>query len=163
MQDNEPLSMNPDHPYYKIRDEYEVTDVFEWLSDVIPKIQVSGSYKGYNSDSKVETDTPFDQFDSHCHRQGEAIASEQSKAQVDDEDEIIFLINLSEHCNRAKDMLMFLGEYFKQSVALTMLIEGNLQSNEANNRRRKQDSFFVTNDILNYLGTACKMYIDNLR
>lgn len=52
--------MNPDHPYYKIRDEYEVTDVFEWLSDVIPKIQVSGSYKGYNSDSKVETDTPFD-------------------------------------------------------------------------------------------------------
>lgn len=58
---------------------------------------------------------------------------------------------------------MFLGEYFKQSVALTMLIEGNLQSNEANNRRRKQDSFFVTNDILNYLGTACKMYIDNLR
>ena len=61
-----------DHPYYKIRDEYEVKpeEIFDWLKDIIPKIQLIGDYKGSQDDNNVDTDTPFDQFDSQCHKVG---------------------------------------------------------------------------------------------
>lgn len=61
-------------------------------------------------------------------------------------------------------MLMFLGEYFKQSVSETLYVNSNNSGNDASNRgKKKQDKFFVTTDIINYLGTACKMYIEDLR
>lgn len=44
---------------------------------------------------------------------GTGIATPSSKDYIDEEEELIFLINLSEHVKRPKDMLMFLGEYFK--------------------------------------------------
>lgn len=77
---------------------------------------------------------------------------------------MIFLINLSEHVKRPEDMLMFLGEYFKQSVSETLYVNSNNSGNDASNRgKKKQDKFFVTTDIINYLGTASKMYIEDLR
>ena len=54
---------------------------------------------------------------------GTGIATVHSKLYIDEEEELIFLINLSEHVKRPKDMLMFLGEYFKQSVKETHKIE----------------------------------------
>ena len=61
-------------------------------------------------------------------------------------------------------MLMFLGEYFKQTVSETKYVAtNNSEGNESNKGKKKQDSFFLTSDIMNYLGTACKMYIEDLR
>lgn len=64
--------------------------------------------KSYSDDN-----TPFDDFDSSCH--DKFIGSQQSLNNMQEED-IIFMINVSEHVNRPHDMLMFLGEYFKEHI-----------------------------------------------
>lgn len=118
--------MDDTNPFHKIMDEYDVEQnegVFAWLEHVVPRIQLTGEYKGFTSEDKLETDTPFDKFDSKCHQMGTGIATPSSKDYIDEEEELIFLINLSEHVKRPKDMLMFLGEYFKQSVKETHNIE----------------------------------------
>lgn len=33
------------------------------------------------------------------------------------EEELVFMINMSEQAKRPKDMLMFLGEYFKEAIS----------------------------------------------
>jgi hypothetical protein len=108
----------------------------------------------------LDTDTPFDQFDSECHQVGDGISTEASKNETDSEDELIFLINMSEHLGRPTDMLMFLGEYFKRNVIETDQVfkAGNQEANS-----RKLDKFYVTSDIMNFLGTASKLHIENLR
>ena len=132
------------NPFDKIRDEYDLRRdkdkswdaeenkdcVFEWLEDVIPRIQLTGEYKGFLDENKNETDTPFDKFDSECHKQGTGIATKDSKELIDEEEELIMLINLSEHINKPKDMLMFLGEYFKQTVTETYRIWNNNEENK---------------------------------
>lgn len=60
---------------------------------------------------------------------------------------------------------MFLGEYFKYSFYETEEVHKNTSGINESNRssHKKQDKFFLTTDIINYLGTACKMYIEDLR
>lgn len=43
---------------------------------------------------------------------------------------MIFLINLSEHVKRPKDMLMFLGEYFKKCVEESQIVDAANSGNE---------------------------------
>ena len=58
-------------------------------------------------------------------------------------------------------MLMFLGEYFKVVIMKTEYI---LNSNkDMKNGPKHQEDFFLTHDIMNSLGTACKMYIERPR
>lgn len=71
------------------------------------------------------------------------------------------MINVAEHCKRPKDMLMFLGEYFKNVIK---------ETNEIEDKRKTiqkgmffQEKFLITNEIMNSLGTACKMYLENLK
>ena len=91
--------------------------------DVIPKISMIGTYKGYTDEKMMATDTPFDQFDLQCHQVGTGIASVDSKDAVDDEDELLFLIATAHHIGRPNDMLMFLGEYFKKTIKETITAE----------------------------------------
>ena len=56
-------------------------------------------------------------------------------------------------------MLMFLGEYFKEVIYLTDSVENNIEKN-APNTRKEQDEYYITKDIINSLGTACKSYIE---
>lgn len=72
------------------------------------------------------------------------------------------MINVSEHVQRPQDMLMFLGEYFKALIHMTGKINENL-SEKKQNGRQALDQFYLTNDILSQLGTACKLYIEKLR
>lgn len=124
-----------EHPYSKIKDDYDVLEnhdnVYDWLKAVIPYISFIGEYEGYTDENRNESDTPFDQFDSACHKVGTGIATQDSKKEIDEEEELIFLINLSEHVKRPLDMLMFLGEYFKQTVSETKYIQKNtMEGNE---------------------------------
>ena len=150
--------LSPDHPFYKIREDYDVVaneGVDQWLRDLIPNIQLIGQYGSEN--------TPLDMFDSECHTKGTGIATQASREQIDEEDEIIFLINVAEHVKRPKDMFMFLGEYFKFNIIETTTIHNNNLNEAGRGGKRKQDNFFITSDILNYLGTASKLYIEQLR
>lgn len=55
-------------------------------------------------------------------------------------------------------MLMFLGEYFKAVIVIKDQIHSNIE-NKDNNKQNKimeQDSYFITKDIMNSLGTAAK-------
>lgn len=70
------------------------------------------------------------------------------------------MINISEHVQRPEDMLMFLGEYFKVVILRTETIAEN-KKNE--NGLQQQMDFFLTYEIINYLGTACKMFVENPR
>ena len=129
---------NPNHPYFKIQDDYEVKDVYQWLVEVVPRISLIGEYKGFTDENHLESDTPFDQFDSDCHKVGTGIATVNSKDQIDEEDELVFLINLSEHVKRPRDMLMFLGEYFKKTVYETKYVAKNNAEGEQSNKARKK-------------------------
>ena len=55
--------------------------------------------------------TPFDTFDTNFHDDhiGKTLSGMP-------EENLMFLINTSEHLKRPKDMLMFLGEYFKEHI-----------------------------------------------
>ena len=67
---------------------------------------------------------------------------------------------MAEHLGRPHDMLMFLGEYFKRNVIETdQVTKGGPQESNS----KKLDKFYVTSDIMNFLGTASKLYIENLR
>lgn len=125
-----------EHPYLKIKDDYPVNNVYEWLCDVIPKISLIGNYKGFTDEARTESDTPFDQFDSDCHKVGTGIATPDSKDQIDEEEELVFLINLSEHVNRPRDMLMFLGEYFKKTVYETKYIDKNNSEGDSKGKKK---------------------------
>ena len=76
------------------------------------------------------------------------------------EDDIILMINVSEHVQRPEDMLMFLGEYFKVVILRTETIAENIKNE---NGLQQQMDFFLTYEIINYLGTACKMFVENPR
>ena len=70
------------------------------------------------------------------------------------------MINVSEHVKRPEDMLMFLGEYFKVVILRTENVAENIKSDTG---LQTQVDFFLTYEILNQLGTACKMFIENPR
>ena len=75
------------------------------------------------------------------------------------EDEFMFLINTAEHIERPVDMLMLLGEYFKVVIMETGLIHSNIQ-NKKTSYAQKQDKFYITPELMNSLGIACKKYIE---
>lgn len=82
-----------------------------------------------------------------------------SKKELTDE-QILFMVNTAEQVGRPKDMLMFLGEYFKCLIDQTTKIEAIIQQNQQGYANKVQQDFFITHDVLNSLGSACKMYID---
>ena len=69
------------------------------------------------------------------------------------------MIAVAEQMKRPVDMLMFLGEYFKKHLEET----GDVDDKRRNNKSAELENFFLSPDILNSLGTACKMYIDDCR
>lgn len=74
------------------------------------------------------------------------------------------MVNVSEQVKRPEDMLMFLGEYFKETIETTQNIFDNLSpENKKGNVAKVQSNFFITYDIMNSLGTACKMFIEHPR
>ena len=64
-----------------------------------------------------ENETPFDIFDENSIHQGFADALENK------EENYLFMINVSEHVKRSSDMLMFLGEYFKELIKKQELVK----------------------------------------
>jgi len=65
-----------ENPYTRIKDDYQVGDnVLEWLNYVIPRISLIGSYRGFTDNNHLESDTPFDMFDTDCHKVGSGIAT----------------------------------------------------------------------------------------
>jgi len=61
-----------------------------------------------------DDDTPLDTFDTECHDQDGGVI--QSCNGRYSEEDLVFMINTSEQVNRPIDMLMFLGEYFKEVI-----------------------------------------------
>ena len=70
----------------------------------------------------------------------------------------MYMINVSEQVERPKDMLMFLGEYFKAVIDRTQKVHND--NKDEKESQKTQVDFFITYEIMNSLGTACKMYID---
>ena len=81
------------------------------------------------------------------------------------------MINTSEHLKRPKDMLMFLGEYFKQHIQkCNKIINSNQQTKSVNEdedqigeKPTELKDFYITYEILNQLATACKLFIEKPR
>ena len=73
----------------------------------------------------------------------------------------MYMINVSEQVQRPKDMLMFLGEYFKAVIDRTQKVYND--NKDEKESQKTQVDFFITFEIMNSLGTACKMYIDRQR
>ena len=74
------------------------------------------------------------------------------------------MVNVSEQVKRPEDMLMFLGEYFKETIETTQSIAENIKdSDKKANAPKAQSNFYITYDIMNSLGTACKMFIEHPR
>ena len=67
------------------------------------------------------------------------------------------MINTAEHIKRPEDMLMLLGEYFKEVITQTKKIQYNIQNKK--NGATVQSFFYITPEIMNSLGIACKEYI----
>lgn len=57
---------------------------------------------------------------------------------------------------------MFLGEYFKGVIEHTNEIK-NKENTGGKGQNFYQEKFFITEEIMNSLGTACKLYMENLR
>ena len=109
-----------------------------------------------------DKDTPLDSFDSKCHDlESDKGGIAQSRDRLS-EDDIIFMINVSEQVKRSSDMLMFLGEFFKMTIYRTEKINDAIQKDKQNVSKQQSD-FFITNEILNYLGTAAKMFVETPR
>ena len=100
--------------------------------------------------------TPLDLFDDPCHASGFSL---QQKGMQDSD--IMYMINVSEQVERPKDMLMFLGEYFKAVIDRTQKVYND--NKDEKESQKQQVDFFITYEIMNSLGTACKMYIDRQR
>lgn len=125
----------------------------ENLRDELVNIQVMAEYEDYN--------TPLDNFDSKIHEELGCIFNQREALS---EDELVFMINTSEHLKRPVDMLMFLGEYFKANIAQTIKIYNNNNKKMGNVQQfKEQSTFLLTQDILNSLGNACKMFIEKQR
>lgn len=124
---------------------------YDLIKDQLTNIQKIGQYG--------EDNTPFDDFDSSCHNN--FIGSKNTLSNITEED-IVFMINVSEHINRPSDMLMFLGEYFKEHIRRCEKIALTIQTNN-DKGQRELDKYYITFDILNQLGTACKKFIENPR
>jgi hypothetical protein len=58
------------------------------------------------------------------------------------------MINVSEHVNRPHDMLMFLGEYFKEHIKRCIKVEEAVKKNSTD-QSKELDKYFITHDILN--------------
>lgn len=123
---------------------------YDTIKAVLTNIQKIESYTDEN--------TPFDDFDSQCHN--EYIGSKGTLNNLQEED-IIFMINVSEHVNRPHDMLMFLGEFFKEHIRRCEKIDQTIQKDDKG--PRELDRYFITFDIINQLGTACKKFIEKPR
>jgi len=80
--------------------------------------------ENYSSDT-----TPFDNFDTECHQEDNNNVWGGSK-----EEDITFMINVAEHCQRPQDMLMFLGEYFKALIANTEKINNDIKDKKTSGR-----------------------------
>lgn len=106
-----------------------------------------------------DNETPLDNFDSECHDCPGGIIKSRDRLT---EDDIVFMINVSEQVKRSADMLMFLGEYFKEVIFRTEKINDAITKDKQNVSKQQSD-FYITKDILNYLGTASKMFIENPR
>ena len=80
------------------------------------------------------------------------------------EEDMIFMINTSEHVNRPQDMLMFLGEYFKTHLYKMKQASDNILKTDQTVKGPKElSSYYITHDILNSLSTARKQFIENPR
>ena len=75
------------------------------IEDYILDIPVIGEYDNEN--------TPLDNFDAKCHDCEGGIKS--IKEEMTDE-QFMFLINTAEHIDRPTDMMMLIGEYFKEVI-----------------------------------------------
>ena len=71
----------------------------------------------------------------------------------------MFLVNTAEHINRPCDMLMFLGEYFKEVIVQTEKIANNIRK-KSSTLSHQQEYYYITSEIMNSLGLACKKYIE---
>ena len=136
-----------DKPEIKMFEEEKIIDKKDLKTELV-NIQVMGQY--------TEDNTPFDIFDSECHNLKGGIA--HAGERLEDEDDIVFMINLAEHVQRPQDMLMFLGEYFKENIFHTERVSTNIKENKSGSK--EQTKFYFSPDILNSLGSACKMYIE---
>ena len=58
-------------------------------------------------------------------------------------------------------MLMFIGEYFKEVIYQTDSINTNIEK-AATNTNKEQSRFYLTHELMNSLGTACKGYVENI-
>ena len=74
------------------------------------------------------------------------------------EEMLMFLINTSEHVKRPKDMLMFIGEYFKEHIKLCAKVKTSIEKNDSKGDK-DLSRYYITYDLLNLLGTACKQFI----
>ena len=117
--------------------------------------------------------TPFDSFDTSCHskddkdknftlpligdKMDEEEELESKDARIMTEEMLIFLINTSEHVKRPKDMLMFIGEYFKEHLKHCKKIKS--EETKGGGGEKTLSQFYITYDLLNLLGTACKQFI----
>lgn len=139
-----------DKPEIKLFEQEPILSRSDLKTELV-NIQVMGQYSDDNS--------PFDIFDSECHNLKGGIS--QNGERLEDEDDIVFMVNLSEHVQRPQDMLMFLGEYFKENIFHTERVSTNIKENKSG--IKEQNKFYFSPDILNSLGSACKMYIENPR
>ena len=75
------------------------------------------------------------------------------------------MVNVSEQVKRPQDMLMFLGEYFKEVIYRTQKISDAIKEGDSKkgNSVKQQSDFYITYEIMNSLGTACKMFLENPR
>jgi hypothetical protein len=74
------------------------------------------------------------------------------------DEKVLFFIKASEQINRPADTLTYLGLYFTWMIKK---IDG-LKTNKSK-ASTGQTEFFMTQDVLNHLGTACKNYVDGSR
>ena len=127
---------------------------FELLKAYIVNVQ--------NIDECDDDDTPLDQFDSMCHSVPNGISVARTRLQ---EEDLLFMVNVSEQVKRPQDMLMFLGEYFKEVIYRTQKISDAIKEGDSKkgNSVKQQSDFYITYEIMNSLGTACKMFLENPR
>jgi hypothetical protein len=97
--------------WYQNWESLSPNDQFILLKEKLCNIQTIGEYEG-------KDDTPFDLFDSVYHK--------DMNLGLMNEEELIFMINTSEHLKRPSDMLMFLGEYFKEHIKKTEKIKNSI-------------------------------------
>lgn len=98
---------------------------------------------------------------SECHKKGGLVEHikyfENLEVERDSlEETLMFLINVANYSHRHEDVLMLIGDYFKQ-----MLKE--VKEVRKKNNKKVQTEYFMNDEILRWLGTACKNYIENSR